>query len=176
MAGKSDGTSVDRRANQPGKADGSLLQVIAGLVLLVSVSVCTALHGATSYANGNLLSLGGGFGGGYGGFRGGIGGFGGGFGGHGHFDHYAYPKYGFDYGVHDAHTGDVKQQHEIRDGDVVKGQYSLLEPDGTTRVVEYTADDHNGFNAVVKKVGHAAHPQIYGHAGFGGIHGGFYGK
>lgn len=88
----------------------------------------------------------------------------------------AYPKYGFDYGVHDAHTGDVKQQHEVRDGDVVKGQYSLLEPDGTTRVVEYTADDHNGFNAVVKKVGHAAHPQIYGHGGFGGIHGGFYGK
>lgn len=85
----------------------------------------------------------------------------------------AYPKYGFDYGVHDAHTGDVKQQHEVRDGDVVKGQYSLVEPDGTTRVVEYTADKHNGFNAVVKKIGHAVHPQVYGHIGGAGIGGGF---
>lgn len=75
----------------------------------------------------------------------------------------AYPKYGFDYGVNDPHTGDIKSQSEHRDGDVVKGSYSLVEPDGTTRVVEYTADDHNGFNAVVKRIGHAAHPAHYGH-------------
>ena len=60
----------------------------------------------------------------------------------------SYPKYAFNYGVHDPHTGDIKQQYEERDGDVVKGQYSLVEPDGTVRVVDYTADDHNGFNAV----------------------------
>lgn len=35
------------------------------------------------------------------------------------------PKYAFKYGVNDYHTGDVKSQHETRDGDVVKGQYSL---------------------------------------------------
>lgn len=44
----------------------------------------------------------------------------------------------------DYHTGDVKSQHETRDGDVVKGSYSVVEPDGTIRTVEYTADKHNG--------------------------------
>ncbi|XP_054264275.1 cuticle protein 7-like [Macrosteles quadrilineatus] len=66
-------------------------------------------------------------------------------------DYYAPPKYAFDYTVADYHTGDSKSQWETRDGDVVKGQYSLIEPDGSVRTVEYTADDHNGFNAVVKK-------------------------
>ncbi|XP_015117154.1 cuticle protein 7 [Diachasma alloeum] len=78
--------------------------------------------------------------------------------GHDHHDHHAPAKYAFNYGVNDPHTGDVKSQHEERDGDVVKGSYSLNEPDGTIRVVDYTADPHNGFNAVVKKIGHAVHP------------------
>ncbi|XP_039288413.1 cuticle protein 7-like [Nilaparvata lugens] len=64
-------------------------------------------------------------------------------------DHH--PKYAFEYAVADHHTGDTKSQHETRDGDVVKGSYSLIEPDGSKRTVEYTADDHNGFNAVVHK-------------------------
>ncbi|CAK1604421.1 unnamed protein product [Parnassius mnemosyne] len=72
----------------------------------------------------------------------------------------SYPKYAFNYGVKDPHTGDVKSQQEERDGDVVKGSYSLVEPDGTTRTVHYSADDHNGFNAVVQKSGHAVHPQV----------------
>ncbi|XP_053676885.1 cuticle protein 7-like [Anopheles nili] len=76
-------------------------------------------------------------------------------------DHYAYPKYKYNYGVQDAHTGDHKSQWEIRDGDVVKGGYTLYDADGTKRVVEYTADKHHGFNAVVKKIGHASHPQVY---------------
>jgi Insect cuticle protein len=59
-------------------------------------------------------------------------------------DYYAHPKYAYKYGVSDYHTGDVKSQHETRDGDVVKGQYSLVEPDGTIRTVDYTADKHNG--------------------------------
>lgn len=80
-----------------------------------------------------------------------------------HQDYYAYPKYKFEYGVKDDHTGDHKSQWEIRDGDVVKGEYSLDEADGTKRIVSYTADDHNGFNAVVKNVGHAYHPQVYHH-------------
>jgi Insect cuticle protein len=71
---------------------------------------------------------------------------------------YAHPKYSFNYGVNDPHTGDQKSQSETRDGDVVKGQYSLVEPDGTIRTVDYTADSINGFNAVVTKSGHAVHP------------------
>lgn len=70
------------------------------------------------------------------------------------------PHYEFKYGVHDAHTGDNKQQSETRVGDTVKGEYSLAEPDGTIRVVKYTADPHNGFNAVVSRIGHAGHPQV----------------
>lgn len=64
------------------------------------------------------------------------------------------PKYNFAYDVSDAYTGDYKTQTEERDGDFVKGQYTLLEPDGTRRVVDYTADGQNGFNAVVSKEGH----------------------
>lgn len=68
------------------------------------------------------------------------------------------PNYSFEYGVNDPHTGDVKSQHETRVGDVVKGYYSLNEPDGTKRVVHYTADDVNGFQAIVEKIGHSVHP------------------
>lgn len=35
-----------------------------------------------------------------------------------------------------------------------------MEPDGTVRTVHYTADDHSGFNAVVTRSGHAAHPAV----------------
>ncbi|KAM7354928.1 cuticular protein 66Cb isoform 1-T1 [Cochliomyia hominivorax] len=74
-----------------------------------------------------------------------------------HVDYYAPPKYAFKYGVNDFHTGDVKSQHETRDGDSVKGQYSLVEPDGSIRTVDYTADKHNGFNAVVHKTAPVHH-------------------
>jgi hypothetical protein len=56
----------------------------------------------------------------------------------------AFPEYKFAYSVHDHHTGDVKSQHEVRHGDVVKGGYELVEPDGRFRKVEYKADDHTG--------------------------------
>lgn len=82
----------------------------------------------------------------------------------------AYPKYSYNYGVADALTGDVKSQAEHRDGDLVKGQYSLVEPDGTVRVVDYTADAINGFNAVVSKHGHAVHPApVVSHLGYGHV-------
>ncbi|XP_054085147.1 cuticle protein 19 isoform X2 [Zeugodacus cucurbitae] len=74
-------------------------------------------------------------------------------------DYYNHPKYAFNYGVADHTTGDVKSQHETRDGDVVKGQYSLVEPDGSIRTVDYTADPINGFNAVVTKSGPTVHAQ-----------------
>ncbi|XP_065084582.1 cuticle protein 21-like [Ochlerotatus camptorhynchus] len=91
-------------------------------------------------------------------------------------DYYSHPQYSFNYGVHDGLTGDVKSQVESRDGDVVKGQYSLVEPDGSVRTVDYTADDVNGFNAVVSKSGPSVHaapavvktvaaaPAVYAHA------------
>lgn len=77
-------------------------------------------------------------------------------------DYYAHPKYAYKYGVNDYHTGDVKSQHETRDGDVVKGSYSLVEPDGSVRTVDYTADKHNGFNAVVHRTApvHSHHWEI----------------
>ncbi|RVE53319.1 hypothetical protein evm_002152 [Chilo suppressalis] len=75
-------------------------------------------------------------------------------------DSYAVPNYSFNYAVNDPHTGDNKAQSEQRSGDYVKGSYSLAEPDGTIRVVDYTAGPHSGFNAVVKRVGAAVHPQI----------------
>lgn len=46
---------------------------------------------------------------------------------------------------------------------LLSGGYQLYEPDGTKRIVEYTSDKHHGFNAVVKKIGKAQHPTIYGH-------------
>jgi hypothetical protein len=70
----------------------------------------------------------------------------------------AYPKYEFKYGIKDAHTKDTKEQAEKRDGDKVEGYYKLVEPDGTTRTVHYTADKHTGFQAQVLRSGHVIHP------------------
>lgn len=61
------------------------------------------------------------------------------------------PSYSYAYDIQDALTGDSKSQKESRQGDTVQGSYSLIEPDGTRRTVEYTADPHNGFNAVVHR-------------------------
>ncbi|KAH9628220.1 hypothetical protein HF086_003052 [Spodoptera exigua] len=74
-------------------------------------------------------------------------------------DYHAHPKYSFDYSVKDPHTGDNKEHWETRDGDKVKGTYTLIETDGTKRVVEYEADDKNGFNAVVHKIGTPKHEE-----------------
>lgn len=70
-----------------------------------------------------------------------------------------HPRYAFEYAVNDKHTGDIKHQKEERDGDVVKGQYSLVEPDGSVRIVDYTADWETGFHATVSKSKEAQKPQ-----------------
>ncbi|XP_057341917.1 larval cuticle protein A2B-like [Microplitis mediator] len=62
-----------------------------------------------------------------------------------------HPQYSYSYDVQDSITGDNKQQYESRNGDSVQGSYSLLEADGSRRIVDYTADAINGFNAVVRK-------------------------
>lgn len=65
------------------------------------------------------------------------------------FDHH--PQYSYHYDIQDGLTGDSKSQSESRDGDVVKGQYSLIDADGFKRTVDYTSDPVNGFNAVVHR-------------------------
>ncbi|CAH0407847.1 unnamed protein product [Chilo suppressalis] len=77
-----------------------------------------------------------------------------------HQEEIAYPKYEYTYSVADGHTGDNKSQQESRDGDVVKGSYSFHEADGSVRTVEYTADDHSGFNAVVHNTAPTAAPAL----------------
>ncbi|XP_012157981.1 flocculation protein FLO11 isoform X2 [Ceratitis capitata] len=67
-----------------------------------------------------------------------------------HYEHYSdHARYAFEYGVNDPYTGDIKHQKEERDGDVVKGEYSLVEPDGNVRTVKYYADWETGFHAEV---------------------------
>lgn len=75
-------------------------------------------------------------------------------GGHGlhhgiHHDIYAYPAYKYSYGVADKLTGDVKSASEIRDGGITKGYYSLVQPDGVLRTVNYVVDPKGGFQAQV---------------------------
>ena len=62
-----------------------------------------------------------------------------------------HPQYTYGYDVKDALSGDSKNQVETRDGDLVQGQYSLNDADGYRRIVDYTADPVNGFNAVVRR-------------------------
>ncbi len=84
-----------------------------------------------------------------------------------HYENHAPAQYDFKYSVNDPHTGDIKEQQESRHGDNVQGQYSLVEPDGHRRTVQYTADAHNGFNAVVSREGpthHVATPVAIAHS------------
>lgn len=60
-------------------------------------------------------------------------------------------QYRFSYDVQDPVTGDTKTHQEHRDGDVVRGSYTLIDPDGMKRTVTYTADAINGFKAVVQR-------------------------
>ena len=90
------------------------------------------------------------------------GGHGGDGGGHGH-DYHHHPSYKYEYGVKDPKTKDHHTQWEHRDGDVVKGEYTLDEADGTKRVVKYSSDKKTGFSAHVERIGHAHHD--HGHKG-----------
>jgi hypothetical protein len=60
-------------------------------------------------------------------------------------------NYDFEYSVHDDHTGDIKEQHESAKNGAIEGYYTLIDADGYKRIVHYTADDHHGFNAEVKR-------------------------
>ncbi|XP_031769384.2 uncharacterized protein LOC113511881 [Galleria mellonella] len=63
------------------------------------------------------------------------------------------PSYSFSYGVSDSRTGDIKAVWETKEGDTVKGHYSVVEPDGSMRTVEYSAGPNSGFQAVVNNPG-----------------------
>uniref|UniRef100_A0A1A9VQS5 Cuticle protein n=1 Tax=Glossina austeni TaxID=7395 RepID=A0A1A9VQS5_GLOAU len=63
----------------------------------------------------------------------------------------SHPQYKYSYDVQDSVSGDSKSQVEERDGDVVRGEYSLVDSDGFKRTVQYTADSVNGFNAIVNR-------------------------
>ncbi|XP_001354092.2 protein Ycf2 [Drosophila pseudoobscura] len=67
----------------------------------------------------------------------------------GRTDYVARPEYSFAYGVEDGKTRVLQNRKETRNGDEVRGVYSVVDPDGTLRVVKYTADDANGFQAEV---------------------------
>ncbi|XP_022903309.2 cuticle protein 19-like [Onthophagus taurus] len=79
------------------------------------------------------------------------------------FDQSHKPRYEFNYEVNDRKTKDQHQQEERRDGDRVEGRYSLHEPDGTVRIVTYTADHKSGWNARVERRGKAEHPEANSH-------------
>ncbi|XP_025193249.1 uncharacterized protein LOC112593145 isoform X2 [Melanaphis sacchari] len=89
-----------------------------------------------------------------------------------HEDYHTKPLYKYGYWVHDPKTKDVKSHWENRDGDKVQGSYSFLQPDGHMRIVEYTADKHNGFNAHVKYMYEGHGEGSDGGGGDGGGYGG----
>ncbi|ODN04477.1 Cuticle protein 8 [Orchesella cincta] len=87
-------------------------------------------------------------------------------------DVYAYPAYKYSYGVADKLTGDQKSASEVRDGGVTKGSYSLVQPDGVIRTVNYISTPHGGFQAQVINKGVAGHPALSGIGkGIGGLGG-----
>lgn len=59
-------------------------------------------------------------------------------------------NYGFKYEVNAPETGDRKHHSEIHAKDHVVGSYSITEPNGAHRYVEYVANS-KGFNAIVRQ-------------------------
>ena len=59
-------------------------------------------------------------------------------------------QYHYRYAVDDPTSGVINDRWEHRQGEYVKGAYSVLEPDGRLRIVDYEVDGPNGFHAVVR--------------------------
>merc|ERR1712002_1206712 len=74
--------------------------------------------------------------------------------------HYKEPGMPFDfaYAVKDEYSGNDFGHDETSDGEVTKGSYRVLLPDGRTKIVTYTAHHHNGFVAEVAYEGTASYP------------------
>ena len=60
-------------------------------------------------------------------------------------------KYKFEYSVSDPTTGNFQSREEERVADILRGQYSLHDPDGVKRTVIYKVDGPSGFKATVNK-------------------------
>lgn len=58
-------------------------------------------------------------------------------------------QYKFGYKVNEVKTGDIKHHTESRKENEVKGEYSVVEPNGVIRLVQYIANS-KGFNAIVR--------------------------
>ncbi|XP_075233165.1 uncharacterized protein LOC142331272 [Lycorma delicatula] len=58
-------------------------------------------------------------------------------------------KYDYRYAIDDSVSGVINDRWEHRIGEFVKGAYSLLEPGGKIRTVNYEVDGKRGFHATV---------------------------
>lgn len=58
-------------------------------------------------------------------------------------------SYQFGFDVKDDEFTNYQQRKEVRDGNVIKGSYSVVDSDGFIRTVTYTADPKEGFKADV---------------------------
>ncbi|XP_066966815.1 cuticle protein 19-like [Macrobrachium rosenbergii] len=65
----------------------------------------------------------------------------------------------FEYAVNDQYKGLDFAHDSQSDGNVVKGEYHVLLPDGRTQFVSYTADNDNGYQAEVTYEGEAQYPE-----------------
>ncbi|KOB77305.1 putative cuticle protein [Operophtera brumata] len=59
------------------------------------------------------------------------------------------PSYQFGFDVNDDQYTNYQNRKEQRDGDVIKGSYSVVDSDGFIRTVTYTADPKEGFKAEI---------------------------
>ncbi|XP_075970252.1 cuticular protein 66D isoform X6 [Anticarsia gemmatalis] len=62
-----------------------------------------------------------------------------------------HPSYQFGFDVNDDQYTNYQNRKEQRDGDVIKGSYSVVDSDGFVRTVTYTADPKEGFKAEVSR-------------------------
>ncbi|XP_069705124.1 uncharacterized protein [Periplaneta americana] len=65
-------------------------------------------------------------------------------------DHYNEVQYDYRYAVDDPKSGVINDRWEQRYGEYVKGAYSVLDPDGRVRTVDYEVDGPKGFHAVIR--------------------------
>ncbi|XP_047470380.1 cuticle protein 18.6-like [Penaeus chinensis] len=65
----------------------------------------------------------------------------------------------FAYGVVDHYSGNDYSHNSNSDGNVVKGEYRVVLPDGRTQIVSYTADHETGYVAEVSYEGEAQYPE-----------------
>ncbi|XP_055610777.1 myb-like protein AA isoform X1 [Uranotaenia lowii] len=61
------------------------------------------------------------------------------------------PSYQFGFDVKDDEYTNYQNRKEQRDGNVIKGSYSVVDSDGFIRTVTYTADPKEGFKAEVSR-------------------------